>query len=165
MVMVRIILLCFSLAVSLFLPAQSSAVFSGRVVDTSENGMYGVNIVAYNESGRQLCYAISDAEGYFTLKPVGGIAYVRFSFLGYETQTVKYNPAVNKVVVRMKETSFHLREVAVKAERISERGDTLTYSVAGFKQIQDRSIADVIRKMPGLEVKPLMEAYHIRESR
>ncbi len=154
MVMVRIILLCFSLAVSLCLPAQSSAVFFGKVVDTSENGMYGVNIVAYNESGRQLCYAISDAEGYFTLKPVGGIAYIRFSFLGYETQTVKYNPAVNKVVVRMKETSFQLREVSVKAERISERGDTLTYSVAGFKQIQDRSIADVIRKMPGLEVKP-----------
>lgn len=154
MVMVRIILLCFSLAVSLFQPAQSSAVFSGRVVDISENGMYGVNIVAYNESGRQLSYAISDAEGYFTLKPVGGIAYVRFSFLGYETQTLKYNLAVNKVIVRMKETSFQLREVAVKAERISERGDTLTYSVAGFKQIQDRSIADVIRKMPGLEVKP-----------
>lgn len=154
MVMVRIILLCFSLAVSLFLPAQSSAVFSGRVVDISENGMYGVNIVAYNESGKQLSYAISDAEGYFTLKPVGGIAYVRFSFLGYETQTLKYNIAVNKVIVRMKETSFQLREVAVKAERISERGDTLTYSVAGFKQIQDRSIADVIRKMPGLEVKP-----------
>lgn len=154
MVMVRIILLCFSLAVSLCLPSQSSAVFSGKVVDTSENGMYGVNIVAYNESGRQLCYAISDAEGNFTLKPVGRIAYIRFSFLGYETQTVKYNPAVNKVVVRMKETSFQLREVSVKAERISERGDTLTYSVAGFKQIQDRSIADVIRKMPGLEVKP-----------
>lgn len=154
MVMVRIILLCFSLAVSLCLPAQSSAVFSGKVVDTSENGMYGVNIVVYNESGRQLCYAISDAEGNFTLKSVGGIAYIRFSFLGYETQTVKYNPAVNKVVVRMKETSFQLREVSVKAERISERGDTLTYSVAGFKQIQDRSIADVIRKMPGLEVKP-----------
>ncbi|MCF2580403.1 carboxypeptidase-like regulatory domain-containing protein [Bacteroides caecigallinarum] len=152
--MVRIILLCFSLAVSLCLSAQSSAVISGKVVDTSENGMYGVNIVAYNESGRQLCYAISDAEGYFTLKSVGGIAYIRFSFLGYETQTVKYNPAVNKVVVRMKETSFQLREVSVKAERISERGDTLTYSVAGFKQIQDRSIADVIRKMPGLEVKP-----------
>lgn len=154
MVMVRIILLCFSLAVFLFLPAQSSAVFSGRVVDISENGMYGVNIVAYNESGKQFSYAISDAEGYFTLKPVGGIAYVRFSFLGYETQTLKYNIAVNKVIVRMKETSFQLREVAVKAERISERGDTLTYSVAGFKQIQDRSIADVIRKMPGLEVKP-----------
>lgn len=152
--MVRIIILCFFLAVSLFLPAQSSVVLSGKVVDTSENGMYGVNIVAYNESGRQLCYAISDAEGYFTLKPVGGIAYIRFSFLGYETQTVKYNPTVNKVVVRMKETSFQLREVSVKAERISERGDTLTYSVAGFKQIQDRSIADVIRKMPGLEVKP-----------
>ncbi|MCF2551614.1 carboxypeptidase-like regulatory domain-containing protein [Bacteroides caecigallinarum] len=69
MVMVRIILLCFSLAVSLCLSAQSSAVISGKVVDTSENGMYGVNIVAYNESGRQLCYAISDAEGYFTLNP------------------------------------------------------------------------------------------------
>ena len=58
MVMVRIILSCFFLAVSLFLPAQSSAVFSGKVVDTSENGMYGVNIVAYNESGKQLSYAI-----------------------------------------------------------------------------------------------------------
>lgn len=150
----RYIVLFFYLIFHSCLFAQHSTAFSGKVVDDSGKGMYGVNIVAYNEDDKQLCFAISDAMGCFTLKHVSGIDRIRFSFLGYETQTFKYKSPVNELIVRMKETSFQLREVAVKAERISERGDTLTYSVAGFKQIQDRSIADVIKKMPGLEVKP-----------
>ncbi len=150
----RCFLLCFILAISMNLFAQSYSVVSGKVVDASEDGMYGVNIVAYNEAGKQLCFAISDSIGCFVLKSMSGMAYIKFSFLGYETQTVRYNPSANQLVVQMKEATFQLREVAVKAGRISESGDTLSYSVASFKQIQDRSIADVIRKMPGLEVKP-----------
>ena len=47
-----------------------------------------------------------------------------------------------------------LKEVKVTPQRIREQGDTLTYSVESFKMKQDRSIADVIAKMPGLEVLP-----------
>lgn len=51
------------------------------------------------------------------------------------------------------ERTFTLREVKVTSERIAQSNDTLTYSVVGFKQAQDRSIADVLAKMPGVEVK------------
>lgn len=46
-----------------------------------------------------------------------------------------------------------LKEVKVSAQRLLRSGDTLTYSVSSFRQGQDRSLADVITKMPGLEVK------------
>ena len=49
---------------------------------------------------------------------------------------------------------FRLQEVKVSAQRIEQKKDTLVYSVAGFSQPQDRSIADVIAKMPGMEVNP-----------
>ena len=41
----------------------------------------------------------------------------------------------------------------MKPDKIRQTGDTITYNVLAFKQKQDRSIADVIAKMPGLEVK------------
>ena len=42
--------------------------------------------------------------------------------------------------------------VAVKADRIREQGDTITYNVGGFAQQQDRSIGDVLKRMPGIDV-------------
>lgn len=49
--------------------------------------------------------------------------------------------------------TFLLQEVKVKPTRIRQYGDTLSYNVASFREKQDRSIADVIARMPGLEVK------------
>lgn len=49
--------------------------------------------------------------------------------------------------------TFTLQEVKVKPTRIRQYGDTLSYNVASFREKQDRSIADVIARMPGLEVK------------
>ena len=46
-----------------------------------------------------------------------------------------------------------LKEVTVKAERIREQGDTISYSVSSFAQEQDRSIGDVLRRMPGINVE------------
>ena len=60
----------------------------------------------------------------------------------------------NGQTIKMQEQAVALKEVKVTPQRIRAEGDTLTYSVAGFKQKQDRSIADVIAKMPGLEVQP-----------
>lgn len=57
------------------------------------------------------------------------------------------------MTITLVESSFKLREVSVSSQRIKGTGDTLTYSVTGFRQKQDRSIADVIAKMPGMEVK------------
>ena len=73
--------------------------------------------------------------------------------MGFKTVSIPAALFKDGQQIRMEARGFQLKEVAVTAERIKESGDTLTYSVGGFKQAQDRSIADVIGKMPGLEVK------------
>ena len=48
--------------------------------------------------------------------------------------------------------TINLKEVTVKAKKIRQRGDTLVYSVATFAKEEDRSIGDVLKKMPGIQV-------------
>lgn len=38
------------------------------------------------------------------------------------------------------------------ADRIREQGDTIIYNVGSFAQQQDRSIGDVLKRMPGIDV-------------
>ena len=47
---------------------------------------------------------------------------------------------------------IQLKEVTVKAKKIRQRGDTLIYQVATFAKDGDRSIGDVLKKMPGIQV-------------
>lgn len=48
--------------------------------------------------------------------------------------------------------SVELKEVVVKAKKIYLQGDTINYNVASFLSQSDQSIADVLRKMPGITV-------------
>lgn len=48
--------------------------------------------------------------------------------------------------------NIELKEVTIKAQKIRQRGDTLVYSVATFAKDDDRSIGDVLKKMPGIQV-------------
>ena len=73
--------------------------------------------------------------------------------VGYQRKSLTRSSLKDDMTITLKEGCFLLKEVKVKAQRIQSTGATLTYSVAGFKQAQDRCIADVIAKMPGLEVK------------
>lgn len=54
--------------------------------------------------------------------------------------------------VYMEAGSIQLKEVTIKADRIREQGDTITYTTSSFAQAQDRSIGDVLKRMPGIEV-------------
>lgn len=45
----------------------------------------------------------------------------------------------------MEEETVSLKEVTVKANKVRENGDTITYNVATFADRNDRSIGDLIR--------------------
>lgn len=148
-------LLCLCVAIFLAetVALADSQVYAGYVKDASGNALYGAGVVAYSAEGKILAYATVASDGSFELKAVPGTERIVLSCMGYVSATLSADEFVQGRVVVLEESRQQLREVAVKAERIVERGDTLSYSVAGFRQAQDRSIADVINKMPGLEVK------------
>ncbi len=52
----------------------------------------------------------------------------------------------------MEDGELQLKEVVVKSARIRENGDTITYNVGSFAQKQDKTIGDVLKRMPGIDV-------------
>ena len=54
--------------------------------------------------------------------------------------------------ITVEEKTVELREVIVKAKKIYSQGDTINYNVGSFLSQTDRSIVDVLKKMPGISV-------------
>ena len=53
-----------------------------------------------------------------------------------------------------------LPEVVVSPDKIVQRGDTLIYSVEGFREAHDRTIEDVIKNLPGVKVSEEGRIYY-----
>ena len=70
--------------------------------------------------------------------------------MGYRRQSIPAD--AGRMLVLLTPEATGIREVTIRAPRLSFRGDTVSYNVSRFTEAQDRSIADVLRKMPGIEV-------------
>ena len=75
-----------------------------------------------------------------------------FSMMGFAPQTVPLKQGQEVYNIQLYEQATELKEVIVKAPSIHQRGDTITYVVSSFADAQDKSLADVLKKMPGIEV-------------
>ena len=130
--------------------------FTGRVVDASGTALVATSVVAKGAGGSVVAFARANADGLFTLTiPQGKQAQeIEFNMMGFGKKVVQIKDYKNGQTIRLSEKAVALREVKVRPQKIRSSGDTLTYSVSAFREGQDRSIADVIAKMPGLEVKP-----------
>ncbi|WP_290384018.1 hypothetical protein, partial [uncultured Duncaniella sp.] len=75
------------------------------------------------------------------------------SMMSFAKKTIFLDSVSFPLTVRLEPGSTLLKEVTVKADRIREQGDTITYNVGSFAQQQDRSIGDVLKRMPGINVE------------
>lgn len=135
--------------------------FTGKVLDEQRKPIDAVNIMLTDSTNRVYSFAFSSPNGTFKIRvPVKNeVAEIHptnicFSLIGYEKKVIPLGQFCNEQTVILKQESFVLKEVVVRPDRIISRGDTLTYNVSSFKQRQDRSIADVLKKMPGIQVAP-----------
>lgn len=144
----------FVLSYTLSIFAQSHSII-GTVVDNNTlKPISGVNvIVKHNTDNIIITYTTTDDNGTFSLH----ISHdnltdytLQVTCLGYEQQTL--NLTKNNYSIKLKEKSFDLQEVTVKADKIIQNKDTTSYYVAGFATIKDRSIGDVLTNMPGINV-------------
>ena len=130
--------------------------FTGTVTDkASGEAMAGV-LVTLRPSGENkvVKFAQTSPEGVFKIElssfPENHV--LHFSMMGFAPQTVSLKPGQTIYNVQLSEKATELKEVIVKAPSIHQRGDTITYVVSSFADAQDRSLSDVLKKMPGIEV-------------
>lgn len=142
----------------LFLFVAVSAVaqvnVSGTVVDKESNEpLTGASVIVKGADGKIKKYATSKGDGGFamSLPSVAGCR-LEVSMMSFAKKTIPLDSVSFPLTVYLEPGITLLKEVTVKADRIREQGDTITYNVGSFAQQQDRSIGDVLRRMPGINV-------------
>ena len=148
--------LLLGMLISLSLSAQQ-IILQGKVSDASSGkGLPGV-VVTIRPVGdnKILKFTKTQGDGGFQLKLTAmpeGKNVLHFSMMGYATQTMPLEEGKTEYDVLLMEQATKLKEVTVKAPSIRQRGDTIAYNVASFADANDKSLADVLKKMPGMEV-------------
>ena len=72
--------------------------------------------------------------------------------MGYATQIISVQKDKYQYTVQLEKKPYELDEVVVKEAPITRKKDTLDYYVESFRQKEDYSIEDVLKRMPGIEV-------------
>ena len=127
---------------------------SGVVVENgSGEPLAGASVILRNSEGKIKKFTSSDAAGRFSLAApeIKGFT-LEVSMMSVTKRSIPLDSVSFPITIYMEPGSLKLKEVAVKADRIREQGDTISYNVGSFAQAQDRSIGDVLRRMPGIDV-------------
>ena len=130
---------------------------SGQVFDDKDQKLNGATVMVSKDSVSPiLAYGISDASGKFKIavKNESNSLFLRVSYIGFGTFKKTIQNKTQALKVKLSPSSESLKEVLVKSEILRQRGDTLSFSVAAFKGKNDRVIADVLKKIPGIDIRP-----------
>lgn len=147
---ILLIFLCIAFA------AKSQVVVSGKVMDSLGRPLQAVSVTLKKSNGVILSFAISTATGSYKLQHAtatsGDTLWVEANGIGYKKQSVALTTGTQQTDFKLVETSSKLPNVTVKNSPLRKEGDTLNYDVNTFSSKQDRTIGDVIKKLPGVEV-------------
>jgi hypothetical protein len=120
---------------------------TGTVVDTDKNPLEGVIIQAKDASTKKMvAFTQSDGKGNFRLN-LPTSSYLECAYLGFKKKVI-HNITSSPLHIVMEPDSFTLKEVKVKADRVKVNGDTLNYTVGAFANKNDKSIGDVLARIP-----------------
>lgn len=136
--------------------AQDAAI-SGSLKTTDGRPVAHASVTVRNAAGRIVAFRASDAAGHFRIALPGAARpdslRLQVNHLGYANIDLPLTSGRNRYDLILAEKAIDLTEVEVKSRpRIDSRGDTLSYDVGSFAKAEDRSIGDVLRRMPGMEV-------------
>ncbi len=142
------------LTLLLALPLSAQTSLSGTVKDESGKALGNVMVRAYNQHKKLKRYTQTNRQGEFRLATTANdsISSITLSRLSYETKTILRKDFGKLKNITLHDDAINIKEVVVRSVPIRQSGDTLTYDVNAFKKSNDRSIEDVLKRMPGISV-------------
>lgn len=149
-----ILFCCFS-----SLLAQNVVALSFSILDSTDSPIEGALVTIENEHGTGFAFSTSDENGTasinISLHHLEANIRIKISSINFKSKIIPFEKSKVHYTVHLESADNVLSEVTVKGHnkpRIVSSGDTLSYRVNDFKSPADRTIADVIRKLPGIEV-------------
>jgi len=111
--------------------------------------------VKQKEGNRIVAFSHTSREGDFEIKKDFNPAECKLevSCLSYATYTCNIPSGNQPLLIELTNKDISLKEVIISPRSITQRRDTITYLVSSFSSKEDRTIGDVLKKMPGVEVQ------------
>lgn len=134
--------------------AQQSTIQGVLVDKNSQEPLKAITVLLKSSEHKIIAFKASDAAGNFVLSTSKDIAeaYLEINHLGYKKKSVPLG-SMQRVRIELEQANIRLDDVDVKSRpRVQRIGDTLAYNVSSFAKEEDRSIGDVLKRMPGVEV-------------
>lgn len=135
--------------------SYGQSVIDGYVLNSDGKPVDAFVTASKKGSNSIFAYADTDSKGFYKLivnELVDSVS-LTVSGLAIDKQNRLVKNITQHLDFRSSDRTREIREVVVKLKRVEERGDTIDYNVAAFEKQDDRVIADVIKRMPGMEVK------------
>ncbi|MDU0371674.1 carboxypeptidase-like regulatory domain-containing protein [Hymenobacter endophyticus] len=138
------------------LTAHAQTTLTGTLTDAQRQPIPGALVEVQPLPGlEESAVAVTDEAGRFRVPLPFAADSVLLSArsLGFTEQTRRLRNLSQAVTLTLPDNPTPLREVVVQADAIRREGDTLSYRVSAFTEQKDRVLADVLKKMPGVEVE------------
>lgn len=127
---------------------QQTVVIAGTVVDEAGEPVIGANIsIGKNPE----IIAVSDTNGFFSLKKIHGDETIKVAFLGYEPETVRLTKGKQTYRIVMKTDASQLDEVVLVGYATQKKAD-LTGAVSSIssRALSDRPLTNATNALAGL---------------
>lgn len=135
---------------------NAQTIISGKLLDDEDKPISNVSVSYKLKGGAAILgFTRSDNDGLFSLAiKVNERDSVQLDFqhINYAHKSALVANKTADYVYQLKQETRQIREVKAENIPIYRRKDTINYDVDTFKSAQDHVIADVIKKLPGIEM-------------
>ena len=137
-------------------PTFAQTTISGEVVNEKKQPVFNASVMLLRVTDSlPMAYTFTDEQGHYQLVMQSEDTKLLLAVYGFNLKR-QFKEVENKtqtVDFAVVEEALQLKEVSVKSEKIWGGNDTVNYVVDAFRDTTDIVIADVLKKMPGIEVK------------
>ncbi len=151
--MKKILSLLFMLMLTLTVFAQKT--ITGIINDADGKPLASAS-VTIEEAGKNaiLAYGISNSKGEYKVTFTSSEANLDLKIKAFNQKAItkSVSNSDQKLNFSLESQATEIQEVRLKTKLITKKGDTISYDLKSFENKNDRTLADVLKKIPGIEV-------------
>lgn len=129
---------------------------SGKITDEDGVAIPSAS-VTIEEPGKDaiLAYGITNSKGEYKVTFTSSESNVDLKVKAFNQKpiTKQISNSDQTLTFKLQSEATEIKEVQLKTKMITSRGDTIAYDLKAFDNKSDRTLADIMKKIPGIEVK------------